>query len=124
LELVLKNGVVSDHAPVAKRVARGLEELIPDGATRRSVVDLLATDLNLHAVDEGVADMVDPARLKSTPAVCPYTDRRQVALLRYMRLDETLIARDRAGDLQVHSTVEGLLDGLRAGKLGDDGTQP
>jgi hypothetical protein len=49
------------------------------------LVDLLATDLDLHAVDEGVADVVHPARLGVNASGVLDVDRREVTL-RYMRL--------------------------------------
>ena len=107
-------GHVAHHLGVARLLARLLGELIPDLEPVTVVlVDALAADLELHPVDEVVANPVEPAEL-GTRAVSGLELHGGERRLEIHAVDQVAVALDRARHLVVKPgvAVEGILDGL------------
>ncbi len=105
---------VTNHLGVAGLLARLLGELIPDVQPLAVLlVDALATDFDLHILDDVVADPVEPAEL-GTRAVAGLELHLGQSRLEVHAVDQITVALDSAGDLlaEVRSTVERVLDGL------------
>ena len=112
-------GNVANHLGVAGLLARLLGELIPDVQPVAVVlVDALATDLNLHVLDEVVADPVEPAEL-GTRAVGRLELHLGQRGLQVHTVDQITVALDRARHLlaEARRAVERVLDGLH-GEVG------
>ena len=114
-EQVDELGHVADHVGVTGLLAGLLRELIPDLEPVTVVlVNLLATDLNVHIVDQVVADPVEPAELRTR------TVERGIELdlgergLEVDAVDQIAVTADRALDLlaEVRRAVERLFNGL------------
>lgn len=103
-------GHVADHVGIAKLVASGLGQLVPDVQPVTVVlVNALATNLDLSILDQNVAEPVEPAEI----LVVISSDGGQLHA-EVHAADQITVAGHGAGDLlaPVSSTVEGLLDGL------------
>ena len=113
-EKVDELGDVAHHVGVTGLLAGLLRELIPDLEPITVVlVDLLAADLNVHIVDQIVANPVEPAELRARTV-----GRRKLDLgergLEVHAVDEIAVAADRALNLlaEVGRAVERLFNGL------------
>jgi len=105
---------VANHLRVAGLLARLLRELIPDLEPVTVVlVDLLATDLNVHIVDQVVANPVEPAELRAR-AVARRQENLGERRLEVDTVDQIAVAADRALHLlaEVRRAVERLLNRL------------
>ena len=105
---------VADHLGVTGLLAGLLGELIPDLEPVTIVlVNLLATDLNVHIVDQVVANPVEPAELR-TRAVRRHEADLGERGLEVHTVDEIAVTADRALHLlaEVRRAVERLLNGL------------
>ena len=105
---------VANHVGVTGLLARLLRELIPDLEPVTVVlVDLLATDLNVHIVDQIVANPVEPAELRARRVRARELDLGERGL-EVHTVDQIAVAADRALDLlaEVRRAVERLLNGL------------
>ncbi len=119
LDHVGQLGHIAHHLGVTGLLAGLLGQLIPDVQPVTIVlVDALATDLNLHGLDQVVAHPVQPAEL-STRAVSGQDGHGGQSGLQIHTVDQITVALDGAGHLlgEVGSTVEGVLDGLH-GEVG------
>jgi len=113
-EQIHQLGHVANHVGVTGLLARLLGQLIPDLEPVTVVlVDLLATDLNVHIVDQIVADPVEPAELRARRVRGRELDLGQSGL-QVHTVDQVAVAADRALDLlaEVRRAVERLLNGL------------
>ena len=107
-------GHVTHHLGVAGLLARLLGELIPDLEPVTIVlVDALATDLELHVLDQVVAHPVEPAEL-GTRAVRGLEGHLGEGGLEVDAVDQVAVALDRARHLATEAgrAVKGVLDGL------------
>ncbi len=112
-------GHVADHLGVTGLLAGLLGQLIPDVQPVTIVlVDALATDLNLHGLDQVVANPVEPAEL-GTRAVSGQDRHGGQSGLQVHTVDQITVALDCACHLlgEVGGAVEGVLDGLH-GEVG------
>jgi len=110
---------VANHLGITGLLTSLLGELVPDVEPVTIVlVDLLATNLNIHVVDQVVTDPVQPPEL-STRAVRGLESNLGQGGLEVDTVDQVTITRDGALNLlaEVGSTREGLLDGLH-GEVG------
>ena len=105
---------VAHHLGVAGLLARLLRELIPDVEPLAIVlVDALAADLELDALDEVVANPVEPAELR-TRAVAGLERHLRERRLQVDAVDQIAVALDRARHAlaEARGAVERVLDGL------------
>ena len=113
-EQVDERGHVAHHVGVARLLAGLLRELVPDLEPVTVVlVDLLAADLNVHVVDQVVADPVEPAELRTRAVRGLEADLGERGL-EVDAVDQIAVAADRALHLlaEVRGAVERLLNGL------------
>ena len=118
-EEVRQNRHVANHLGVAGLLARLLRELIPDVEPVAVVlVDALAADLDLNALDEVVADPVEPTELRTRAVRRLERDARE-RRLQVDTVDQVAVALDRARDAlaEARGAVERVLDGLH-GEVG------
>jgi len=105
---------VANHLGIAALLARLLRELIPDVEPLSVVlVDALATDLELDALDEVVTNPVEPAELGARAVRRLEGDRRERGL-EVDAVDQVTVALDRARHTlaEARRAVERVLDGL------------
>jgi len=110
---------VANHLGITGLLARLLGELVPDVEPVTIVlVNLLATNLNIHVVDQVVTDPVEPAELGAR-AIRGRKGHLGESGLEVDTVDQVTITGDGALDLlaKVGSAREGLLNGLH-GKVG------
>ena len=110
---------VANHLGIATLLARLLRELIPDVQPLSVVlVDALATDLELDALDEVVTNPVEPAELGARAVRRLEGDRRERGL-EVDTVDQVTVALDRARHAlaEARRTVERILNGLH-GEVG------
>jgi len=110
---------VANHLGIAALLARLLRELIPDVQPLAIVlVDALAANLELDALDEVVADVVEPAELR-TRAVRRLQGNRRQRGLEVDTVDKVTVALDGARHAlaEARGAVERVLDGLH-GEVG------
>ncbi len=107
---------VAHHLGVAGLLAGLLGQLIPDVQPVAIVlVNALATDLNLHGLDQVVANPVEPAEL-GTRAVLGENSDLGESSLEVDAVDQVTVTLDGTGDLltEVGGTVERVLNGLHS----------
>ncbi len=105
-----QSGVHADHVVVAELVAGGLRELVPHVHPLAVLaVDALAADVDVHGLDERVADEVHPAVRGVAGQVVGDLGQLDAKV---HPVDEIAVARDGACDLlaEVHLAVERLLN--------------
>jgi len=110
---------VANHLGIAALLARLLRELIPDVQPLSVVlVDALAADLELDALDEVVTNPVEPAELGARAVRRLEGDRRERGL-EVDAVDQVTVALDRARHTlaEARRAVERVLDGLH-GEVG------
>ncbi len=110
---------VANHLGIAALLARLLRELIPDVEPLSVVlVDALAADLELDALDEVVTNPVEPAELGARAVRRLEGDRRERGL-EVDAVDQVTVALDRARHTlaEARRAVERVLDGLH-GEVG------
>ena len=113
-EEVRQHRHVANHLGVAGLLARLLRELVPDVEPVAIVlVDALAADLNLNALDEVVTDPVEPTELRAR-AVRRLQGNARERGLEVDAVDQVTVALDRARDAlaEARRAVERVLDGL------------
>jgi len=111
---VHEGGHVANHLGVAGLLARLLGQLVPDVHPVTVVlVDLLAANLNIHVVDQVVANPVEPAEL-GTRAVGGLQLHLGQSGLQVDAVDQVAVTRDGALHLlaEVRRAVESLLNRL------------
>ena len=109
-----QHGHIAYHLGVAGLLAGLLRELIPDVEPVAVVlVDALTTDLNLHGLDEVVANPVEPAELRARAVRGLERDLGESGL-EVDTVDQITVALDRARYTlaEARGTVERVLDGL------------
>lgn len=105
---------IANHLSVAGLLASGAGQLIPDVEPVTVVlVNALATNFNLHILDEVVADPVEPAEL-GTGAILSGQLNLGESGLEIHTMDKVAITADGAGYTlsEVGNTIEGLLNRL------------
>ena len=114
-----QHGHVAHHLRIAGLLARLLGQLIPDVHPVAVVlVNTLATDLNLHGLDQVVAHPVQPAELRTRAVRCLEGHLGQ-GRLQVHAVDQIAVTLDRAGHTlaEARRAVEGVLNGLH-GEVG------
>ena len=110
-------GGVADHGGVSGGVPSGLGQLVPNVQPGGVVlVDALATDLELYALDEDVAEPVEPPKSVESVAAGDGDGDGWEVDLEIGAMDQVTIAGNGAGDLfaEIGRAVESLLNGLEA----------
>ena len=110
-------GGVADHGGVSGGVPSGLGQLVPNVQPGGVVlVDALATDLELYALDEDVAEPVEPPKSVASVAAGGGDGDGWEVDLEIGAMDQVTIAGNGAGDLfaEIGRAVESLLNGLEA----------
>ena len=105
---------VANHLGIAALLAGLLRELVPDVEPLAVVlVNALAADLELNALDEVVANPVEPAELRAR-AVGRLEGNRRERGLEVDTVDQVTVALDRARDTlaEARGAVERVLNGL------------
>ena len=108
-------GHVAHHLRIAGLLARLLGELIPDVQPVAIVfVDALAANLNLHILDEVVADPVEPTELRARAVRGRIQGHTGQGRLEIHTVDQVTVALDGASHLatEARRAVEGVLNGL------------
>ena len=115
-QAVHEHGDVTNHLGVASLLTGLLSQLVPDvQPVTVLLVNALATDLNLHVLDQTVTRPVEPAELGTRAVRRLERDLRQSGL-QVHAVDQVTVALDRASDLltEVRGTIERVLNGLHS----------